>query len=194
MEQNLTEKQEGIICAALAIINREGMKAITFSRIAKELGVTEPAIYRHFEGKKEFIKSLYLYARSRIAKKILSDLEVETPEQKIKSLFRAVFEHLDAVKGVNIILLAHAIVENDSELKELMFTICRSLTGELEEIIREGMEQGEFRADLDSDLMAGCFLGLVQGRVVDYYLSGQKCSLSDQWPPIYDFFIRGLKS
>ena len=62
----LTERQRDIVERAIDVIGDEGLAALTLRRLSDALGVTEPALYRHFEKK------------SAILDAILSVLEAET--------------------------------------------------------------------------------------------------------------------
>lgn len=47
--------RERITAAALSLIDREGLEALTMRGLAKELGVDPMAVYRHFSGKGELV-------------------------------------------------------------------------------------------------------------------------------------------
>ena len=47
----MTDKQILIVNAAVKLIAENGYQYLTMNKIAKEIGVSEPAIYRHFERK-----------------------------------------------------------------------------------------------------------------------------------------------
>jgi len=52
-----------VIDAAAVIADREGVEAITLTRVAEELGVRQPALYRHIDGYDALIRSLGLRGR-----------------------------------------------------------------------------------------------------------------------------------
>lgn len=47
--------REAVVAATLAIVERDGHQAVSLRAIAHALGVTEPAIYRHFENKEAIL-------------------------------------------------------------------------------------------------------------------------------------------
>jgi len=52
-----------VVDAAARIADREGVEAITLTRVADELGVRQPALYRHVDGYDALIRSLGLRGR-----------------------------------------------------------------------------------------------------------------------------------
>ena len=54
----MTNKKEKILLTALELFANEGFKSVTTSKIAKEAGVSEGLIFRHFENKKGLLNAL----------------------------------------------------------------------------------------------------------------------------------------
>jgi len=53
MFSNFTKRQTQIIQASVAIIATKGIQGLTMKKIAASIGISEPAIYRHFASKNE---------------------------------------------------------------------------------------------------------------------------------------------
>ena len=53
-----TERQQEIIGNALDLINEKGIQGLTIKNLANRLGITEPAIYRHFENKIQILVAI----------------------------------------------------------------------------------------------------------------------------------------
>ena len=58
MTSAYTKRQLQIIQAAVDLIAVGGISALTMKRIAAEIKVTEPAIYRHFRSKKDILQGV----------------------------------------------------------------------------------------------------------------------------------------
>ena len=61
---NLTERQREIIDCAVRIIARRGIQQLTMKSIAREIGISEPGVYRHFESKSAVILMILEQFRS----------------------------------------------------------------------------------------------------------------------------------
>jgi AcrR family transcriptional regulator len=49
----LSARQQQILAVARDLLDREGVEALTLGRIARELGIKTPSLYKHFAGKRE---------------------------------------------------------------------------------------------------------------------------------------------
>jgi AcrR family transcriptional regulator len=49
----VTVRQREIADAARAVLDREGLEALTVGTVAREVGVKPPSLYKHFAGKRE---------------------------------------------------------------------------------------------------------------------------------------------
>ena len=53
-----TKRQDEILDTALHLLADGGVKNLTMKRIAESIGVSEPAVYRHFKNKTEIVKGI----------------------------------------------------------------------------------------------------------------------------------------
>lgn len=68
------DKQLVVETAAL-IADQEGIDEVTLTRVAKDLNISQPALYRHVEGYDDLIRSLGLEGRQMLAE-VLTDAAV----------------------------------------------------------------------------------------------------------------------
>lgn len=54
-----------IILATLKLASEQGLKAVSISMIAKEIGIKKPSLYNHFKSKEELVCEMYNYLRSK---------------------------------------------------------------------------------------------------------------------------------
>ena len=51
--------EDVVIETAATIADEEGLDAMTLTRVAKELGISQPALYRHVEGYDDLLRSAF---------------------------------------------------------------------------------------------------------------------------------------
>ena len=59
--------RELVVSTAARIADSEGLDALTLTSVAKELGISQPALYRHVEGFDDLVRSLGLLGRQALA-------------------------------------------------------------------------------------------------------------------------------
>lgn len=59
--------QDRVVDVAASLADAEGLDALTLTRVAKELGVRQPALYRHVESYQDLLRLLSLRGREHLA-------------------------------------------------------------------------------------------------------------------------------
>lgn len=78
----MTEKQEKILNAALALFAEEGYKSTSTSKVAKRAGVSEGLIFRHFTNKEGLLESIIQLGEEQ-AKLLFADVLMETDAKEL---------------------------------------------------------------------------------------------------------------
>ncbi len=78
----MTDKKEKILSTALELFAREGYNAVSTSKIAKQAGVSEGLIFRHFENKKGLLDALVADAEVRL-NQVFAHVVFETDPKKV---------------------------------------------------------------------------------------------------------------
>lgn len=78
----MTEKQENIITAALDLFAKEGFRNTPTSKIAKQAGVSEGLIFRHFTNKDGLLEAIVNEGEERF-KMLYADIVLENDAKKI---------------------------------------------------------------------------------------------------------------
>lgn len=77
---------ERIVAHAAEIADREGIDAVTLSRVARDLHVRQPAIYRHVDGIHELWKALALRARALLVQDLADAASGRSGEQALRAV------------------------------------------------------------------------------------------------------------
>ncbi len=96
--------QESIVEAALDILDREGLDAVTTRRVAQALGTGPASLYAHISSKDEL--------HELILDRVLGEVTAPTPDparwqEQIKELMRASVRVLNAHPGIARVMVAH---------------------------------------------------------------------------------------
>jgi len=156
-----------ILDAALDVFAEKGYERGTMRDIAAHVGVTEPALYRHYDGKEALFDDLVAVAGEQVLARASSTLEGVNPENLRQSLLGLVRArrrgHTTGERPVIAILLM-AGPNNPAFLELFQTHIGRPMTEQLGRIVSEvdrsyGVERSEKEIAAKVRLFVSLFVG-----------------------------------
>ena len=155
-------RRREFIEAARVVITDHGMQALTIGSLARAVGVSEGAIYRHFKGKKQIIAGLIEDIDLRLNRRI--DLIDGDPEAGLKRLEQVLKDNVapSTVTGVSFMVIAEVLMNGDHELRKLMQTAIDRHLSMIEAQLSAGVQKEEVRSDIDLKAASLQFYGLIQ--------------------------------
>ncbi len=187
-------KQQEIVNSARRIITSKGIEHLTIHEIAKDLRITDGAIYRHFKSKKAIISLLIDDIEETLLSAIESAAEkAGRPLEKLKSIFISHISYAEQKKGVSFIVINETLNFQSKDLQKKMFGVIHKYLKKIKEILLSGIGSGEFRKDVDAVSASIAFFGMVQSVVTLWALSGFKYSLrKDRMDELFSIYIKGV--
>jgi TetR/AcrR family transcriptional regulator, fatty acid metabolism regulator protein len=172
-ETQYSDRQIQIINAAINLIGEGGIQLLTTKNLAREVGVSEPTLYRHFSNKVDILHQVLGYLRSRIVQR-LQDIQTSghTPSEKLQELVTRQFAAFTNRPEIVVVLLSEGLYQNNKELSALVFSIMQDSLAYYIKVIKEGQDSGEFRNDLPPERFAFMIIGSMRFCVIQWYLSG----------------------
>ncbi len=145
-----TKRQNEIIETAMKLIGDGGIQKLTLGNIADEIGVTEPAIYRHFESKTDILLGI-MDKFDREVDGLFNRLEdMETgSRKKIEEFYNFHLNNFNRRPYMAAVLFAEDIFRNDRNLSKRVFKIMEKNQENLLNIIKKGIAQGEIKKDIN---------------------------------------------
>jgi AcrR family transcriptional regulator len=177
-EPKYTERQVQIINAAIKLMGDGGIQLLTTKNLAREVGLSEPALYRHFSNKVDILQQVLSYLRLRIIQRLKyitsSDL---SPSEKLRELVNRQFAAFTNRPEIVVVLLSEGLYQNNKELSALVFSIMQESSSFYLQIIKDGQDSGEFRKDLPAERLAFMIMGSMRFCVIQWHLSGNAYDL-----------------
>lgn len=78
----MTDKKENILNAALELFAKDGYNTVSTSKIAKQAGVSEGLIFRHFDNKKGLLDALLADAEQKLSQ-VFAPIIFESDPKKV---------------------------------------------------------------------------------------------------------------
>ncbi len=191
--ENTLVRQKQIVAAARKVIIKCGSEHVTVRRIAKEVGVSEGAIYRHFKSKKDVLSLLI----DDIENTLLPDVELSPLDSPhtVEMLERVIKNHMARVverKGVSFQVIAEIVSFGDKGLNRKVYGLINKYTGRIRDIFAEGVKAGVIREDIDLEATATLFFGMTQGLVNSWTLSQYSFNLQERYESLWNVFRETL--
>ena len=145
-----SKAKTAVIAAASTVIREEGPRAATLKNIATRAGITEPAIFRHFEGVDGLFEGLFS-AYERVYKRSAAVFSGEGKGMaKLREACLAIVESLAASHDFSYIVLhARHVFRGYPELKAKVAENDAKDQAAVLACISEGIKAGEVRTDID---------------------------------------------
>jgi AcrR family transcriptional regulator len=167
------ERRAAVVETACRVFAKSSYRGSTTAQIARETGVTEPVLYRHFSSKRE----LYLACLDSVWQQVraLWERAVEREEDSanwLKAIGKAYLEARASARIVLVDLWIQALTEaaDDPEIRRALRQQMREVHDYVSDLIRRAQESGGVVAERDPDAEAWIFISLGLLSTIDHRL------------------------
>ena len=190
--QSTLLRRKQIINALRKLIIEFGSENVTVRRIAKEIGVSQGAIYRHFQSKRQILDFLIDY----IEENLIGDIERNDPQSSTVIILETILKnHISAIeqrKGVSFLVVAEIISLGDKKLNRKIYEVLNNYIEHIKNILIRGIQSGELKSDFNPQMAATIFFGIIQGLVSLWALSNYNFILEEKYFGLWDFFRQSI--
>jgi TetR/AcrR family transcriptional regulator len=189
-----TEARQAEIVATVLRLAQDGSPAlITTSDLAKAMGLSQGALFKHFPSKDamwlavmEWVTGCLLLALKDAAK------SASTPTDALRAVFEAHVDFVIAHPGVPRLIFHELQQSQDSPLKAQVRGLMQDYQTLLAGLLTAAVQTGDAAPDLDVPAAATQFIGMVQGLVMQSMLGGQVAGMRAQAPRVFALYLRGI--
>jgi AcrR family transcriptional regulator len=161
-EQALVTKDR-IYSAAIELMDRKGFENITIADISKEAGVSVGAFYHYFTSKNDILAEIFRKADEYFSTQVIDGLKGKSIPEKIVEYFDH-YAKFNVSSGVELTQqLFNPKIKFFLKKDRPMLTI-------LADLIQEGQEKKEIRADEDPEELSRLLFVMARGVVFEWSL------------------------
>lgn len=155
---------------------------ITTAGLARAVGVSEAALYRHFASKARMFEGLIVFAEEEVFARVNRILEDEknTISRCAKVLY-LVLAFADNNAGITRVLLGDVLVGERERLLERVAQFFERLELQLRQILREAAMRNDCELRANAEAAASLLAAYVDGRLHLFQRSGFKTLTVDSW-------------
>ncbi|RPI33149.1 MAG: TetR/AcrR family transcriptional regulator [Nitrospiraceae bacterium] len=190
-------RRDQIAQAALRIIAGKGVRGLTVSAIAEEVGISEANIYRHFSSKDEILSFTVEKVGRGLKRNIENVLKMGSAASPLVKLKRAFMLHLDYIEkneGVPRLVFSDEMHLGNEELKKKLLQSIASYSATLESFVKAGQKAGIIEADINPKATAVLFIGMVQAATLRWSLNNFSFSLVTEGTKLWENFEKCIRT
>ncbi|EJA7360268.1 nucleoid occlusion factor SlmA [Vibrio alginolyticus] len=160
-----SNRREEILQALAEMLeSTDGASRITTAKLAKQVGVSEAALYRHFPSKARMFEGLIEFIEEALMTRInrILDDEKDTLE-RIRMVMHLILAFSERNPGLTRILSGHALMFENERLRERINQLFERIETQLRQILRERKIREGKSFPVEERILAAQILGQVEG-------------------------------
>lgn len=190
--QKVSRRQQILECLATMLEETPGGR-ITTAALAKKVGVSEAALYRHFPSKTKMFEGLIEFIEDTIFSRvglILSD--AQTAESRCEQILLLLLTFTERNPGITRLLTGDALTGETDRLHLRIAKLYDRLETQLKQILRDAELHEGIRTQQPNNIAANTILALAEGRIAQYVRSGFKRAPTENWSYQWSLVMAGF--
>jgi AcrR family transcriptional regulator len=181
MYKNYLKRKEKVIISSVELLDEAGIKGLTTKELAKREGITEPAIYRQFDSKKDIILAL-IDKFSEYDEFVINTIK----EQKMSYIdsiyyFAEIYAlYYQNYPQITTIIFSFDAFKYEKDTLNKMKDIINKRYEFIREIIENGQKYNQISKDIDSKDLADMILGMLWSLTYTWKLDDSKGDLKEK--------------
>ncbi|EAR10857.1 nucleoid occlusion factor SlmA [Reinekea blandensis] len=181
--QAATSRRDQILQALAQMLESNPGQTITTAKLAKQVGVSEAALYRHFPSKAKMFEGLILFIEETLfsrVKMIMQEEEAVLP--RCEAIITLLLAFSERNPGMCRILMGDALAGDVERLRGRVIQVFDRLEMQIKQAIREAEIREGLRPSLTQTQAANLLLTYAEGRINQFVRSEFKRKPTDDWP------------
>jgi TetR/AcrR family transcriptional regulator len=188
----VSRAQQILEALARQLENHPGQR-ITTAALAKEVGVSEAALYRHFPSKARMFEALIEFIEDSVFGLINRILDENTDVfSRCERMLGMLLGFSERNPGLSRILVGDALTGESERLQIRIMQFYDRLETQLRQILREAEIRKELPIGHPSAAIANLLLATVEGRMNQYVRSGFQKSPLERWDQQWELLSKCL--
>lgn len=172
MTDKTPSRRDAILQALVHLLETDPGARITTAGLARAVGVTEAALYRHFPSKRKMFESLVEYAEEAVFSRCQTILqEQDDARVRLQQLVHLVLVFVQRNPGLCRILTGEALVGENGDLRRRASRFFDRLETQVRQILKEGDIRQGLRPRTSATRGAALVMITVEGRIQRYLRS-----------------------
>ncbi|MBL4820792.1 MAG: nucleoid occlusion factor SlmA [Gammaproteobacteria bacterium] len=179
---NKPSRKEQILQSLARMLETSPGERITTAALAREVGVSEAALYRHFPSKARIYEGLINFIEDTLFtrfNRILADESNAT--DRCEQMLSLILTFADKNPGITRILVGDALAGESDRLRTRVAQIFDRIESQLKQVLREAQIRENLKTTISPSIMANLLLSSCEGRLNQFVRSDFKRSPMENW-------------
>lgn len=187
-------RRQQIVETTLALLADSPLDQLSTRQIAKGLGISQPALFRHFASRDALFLAVIEDSTARLGQLVEAVVQSKGPLlDKLQALGAALLGHLGANPGLPRLLFAN-VAGGSGPIFDALRRLYSMQSALVAELIREGQRAGEVDAAIDARDAATLFVGALQSATLVRRLEPRAEPLESQGRKLIAIWLRGVRA
>lgn len=187
------QRRTQILQAFAAMLETNPGGRITTAALAREVGVSEAALYRHFPSKARMFEGLIEFMEETLFSRIrkILDEEPQAP-QRCEATLSLLLAFVERNPGFARLLTGDALSGETDRLRARIRQLFDRIETQLRTILREAEQHGQIRAQPGNEVAANLMLACAAGRISQFVRTNFSQLPTADWPAQWNTLARGI--
>lgn len=191
--QKKANRRQQILETLTQMLEDDAGSKITTAQLAKRVGVTEAALYRHFPSKGKMFEGLIEFIEEAVFSRINRiNSEAGTSLEKLQKVLTLVLAFSEKNPGLCRILMGDALAGESPKLRQRARQFFERLETELKQVIRHAEVNEKKKLRLSSALGANLLIVNIEGRIHQYVRTEFHTKPTAGWTGHWPLLAAGL--
>ena len=188
-KRTVKERRQQVLTVLIHMLHSErGMERMTTARLAKEVGVSEAALYRYFPSKTKMFEALIEHIESTLLSRISASMRNETQTMnRIHDILQTILDFARKNPGLTRILTGHALMFEDAQLQVRVAQFFNRLEIQFVNILQMRKLREGRGFNVDERIIASHLVTLCEGQFMRYVRTNFRLNASQSFEQQWRF-------
>ncbi len=188
-----SSRKEQILQSLARMLETGPGERITTAALAREVGVSEAALYRHFPSKAKMFEGLIVFIEETLFTRISRILEDEpSAQRRCEKILALVLTFAEKNPGMTRLMTGDALAGETERLRQRISQLFDRLEAQLKQILREAQIRENLKTAISPAVMANLLMASAEGRLMQFVRSEFKKPPTQQWEDQWQYLSQNM--
>ena len=189
----MSQRKDEILAALVTMLAESPGHRITTANLARQVGVSEAALYRHFASKARMFDALIEFIEDSLFSRITRIMaDTEDTVSRVELTLHLLISFSERNPGITRLMTGDPLVGESDRLRERIQQLFERLETQLRQILRESSLRRDLSLSMPVASCANLCLAAAEGRMIQFVRSEFKRSPTKDWPEQWKSLVSAL--